>query len=55
MNGKKIFNKLTDRGFIVDYREPNVVRVTPVPLYNSFMDVYNFVINLEEIINDLED
>ena len=55
MNGKKIFNKLIDRGFIVDYREPNVVRVTPVPLYNSFMDVYNFVINLEEIINDLED
>ena len=54
MNGKKIFNELMDRGFIVDYREPNVVRVTPVPLYNSFMDVYNFVTNLEEIINDLE-
>ena len=54
MNGRKIFNKLMDRGFIVDYREPNVVRVTPVPLYNSFMDVYNFVTNLEEIINDLE-
>ena len=53
INGKKIFNKLMDRGFIVDYREPNVVRVTPVPLYNSFMDVYNFVTNLEEIINDL--
>lgn len=40
--GKELFNKLTDRGVIADWREPNVIRLAPVPLYNSFMDIYDF-------------
>lgn len=41
--GEKVFNKLTKAGVIVDWREPNVIRVAPVPLYNSFEDVFRLV------------
>jgi kynureninase len=41
-NGKKIFEELIKAGVIADWREPNVIRVAPVPLYNSFEDVYQF-------------
>ena len=40
--GKKIFDELTKQGVFADWREPNVIRVAPVPLYNSFEDVYRF-------------
>lgn len=42
-NGKAIFDHLTAHGVIADWREPNVIRVAPVPLYNSFEDVWRFV------------
>lgn len=41
-NGKQIFDELTRQGVIADWREPNVIRVAPVPLYNSFEDIYRF-------------
>ncbi len=41
-NGKKVFDKLTTAGVIADWREPDVLRMAPVPLYNSFQDVYLF-------------
>ena len=40
--GKDLFNKLTEAGVISDWREPNVIRCAPVPLYNSFEDIYRF-------------
>ena len=40
--GKKIFDELTKQGVFADWRDPNVIRVAPVPLYNSFEDVYRF-------------
>ncbi|MEZ4933908.1 MAG: kynureninase [Saprospiraceae bacterium] len=40
---KKLFNKITEAGVIADWREPDVIRVAPVPFYNSFKDVFNFV------------
>lgn len=40
--GKELFDKLTEHGVVADWREPNVIRMAPVPLYNSFMDVYRF-------------
>lgn len=40
--GKEIFSELTRQGVIADWREPNVIRVAPVPLYNSFEDVWRF-------------
>ena len=36
---KEIFDELTKQGVIADWREPNVIRVAPVPLYNSFEDI----------------
>lgn len=40
--GKALYNKLIDYGVIPDWREPNVIRCAPVPLYNSFEDIYRF-------------
>jgi kynureninase len=40
--GKEIFNELRNQGVITDWREPNVIRIAPVPLYNSFEDVWKF-------------
>lgn len=41
-NGKKVFNALVKKGIFTDWREPDVIRAAPVPLYNSFEDVYQF-------------
>ncbi|OKL40675.1 kynureninase [Pontibacter flavimaris] len=41
-NSRLLFDKLMEAGIIVDYREPNVIRVAPTPLYNSFEEVYRF-------------
>ncbi len=41
-HGKALFDKITAEGVIADWREPNVIRMAPVPLYNSFEDVYRF-------------
>lgn len=40
--GKSLFDKLTAEGVISDWREPNAIRMAPVPLYNSFEDIYRF-------------
>jgi kynureninase len=41
-NGKKVFARLTRAGVIADWREPDVIRIAPVPFYNSFEDVRRF-------------
>jgi kynureninase len=38
--GRALFQHLTEHGIVADWREPNVIRMAPVPLYNSFDDVY---------------
>ena len=42
-HGRRIFDALQKAGVICDWREPDCIRLAPVPLYNSFMDVYRFV------------
>lgn len=39
----EIFSFLQSEGIICDVRRPNVMRIAPTPLYNSFSDVYEFV------------
>ena len=41
-SNKKLFEQITKNGVIADWREPDVIRVAPVPLYNSFLDIFNF-------------
>lgn len=44
---KTLHDKLTNLGVISDWREPDVIRCAPVPLYNSFEDVYRLVEKLK--------
>ncbi|MGY8988003.1 MAG: kynureninase [Flavobacteriales bacterium] len=45
---KELFDIITEKGIIADWREPDVIRVAPIPLYNSFKDVFNFYSILKE-------
>lgn len=49
-NGKEIYQKLIGAGIIVDWREPDVIRAAPVPLYNSFTDMFNFGELLKKLV-----
>jgi len=40
--GKEVFDALKQNGILADWREPNVIRIAPVPLYNTFEDVWKF-------------
>jgi kynureninase len=48
--GKKLFDTLTEKNVIADWREPNVIRIAPTPLYNSFEDCWKFGQILKESI-----
>ena len=41
-DAKEIYNKIVAKGIVIDYREPSVIRISPAPLYNSFVDVFRF-------------
>ncbi|MDG1715762.1 kynureninase [Lacinutrix sp.] len=48
---KNLHKKLTEAHIITDWREPDVIRCAPVPLYNTFEDVYRMVDKLKAILN----
>ena len=50
--GRKLFNYLMTNGVITDWREPDVIRCAPTPLYNTFEDVYRMVEKLKDILNE---
>ena len=49
--GRELFDKLSANGVIVDWREPAVIRMAPVPLYNSFEDIARFGLILQDSLN----
>jgi kynureninase len=49
--GRETFDELTELGVMADWREPNVIRVAPVPMYNSFEDVWRFGNIIETVLN----
>jgi kynureninase len=42
VSGRALFEELTRRGVVLDWREPDVLRLAPVPLYNRFEEVWAF-------------
>lgn len=48
--GKALFDALSAEGVVADWREPNVIRIAPAPLYNSYEDCYWFGQLLEKAI-----
>ena len=49
--GRETFDELNRQGVIVDWREPNVIRVARVPLYNKFEDIWKFGDIIKSILN----
>lgn len=47
---RSLFDGLMNAGIICDWREPDVIRVAPAPLYNSFEDVYEMSVRLKELL-----
>lgn len=47
---RSLHERISARGVVTDWREPDVIRVAPVPLYNSFEDVYRFSEVLRECL-----
>ncbi len=51
VDGKAVFDAIEAKGVTCDFRHPNVIRVAPVPLYNSYQDAYKFVNILKEALS----
>lgn len=50
-NGRQLYEQLMKRHIMVDWREPDVIRFAPVPLYNTYEEVYLFGEALRELVN----
>jgi len=53
LNGRTIFEELSQNGVVIDWREPNVMRLAPSPLYNSFTDCFLFGKELKKALKKL--
>ena len=51
--GRRIFDALGDHGIVCDWREPDVIRIAPAPLYNRFIDIFDFVDELAAALKEI--
>jgi kynureninase len=51
--GAQVFAWLGEHGVVCDWREPDVIRAAPVPLYNSFEDVFRFAERLAQALQEV--
>jgi kynureninase len=51
--GRRIFDALGDHGIVCDWREPDVIRIAPTPLYNRFTDVFELVDKLAAALKEI--
>ena len=49
-DGKRIHERLNASGVACDWRAPDVIRLAPVPLYNRFVEVFDFVDRLQRML-----
>ena len=49
-DAEELFRSLQDEGVVGDFREPDVIRVAPVPLYNTFHEVWRFASILTRLL-----
>jgi kynureninase len=51
--GKRVLERLTELDVICDWREPDVIRVAPIPLYNRFAEVFVFTERLTQVLQEI--
>jgi kynureninase len=51
--GRRVLDRLTELDVICDWREPDVIRVAPTPLYNRFEDVFTFSERLAQVLQEI--
>jgi kynureninase len=51
--GRRIFDALGDHGMVCDWREPDIIRIAPVPLYNRFIDIFELVEELAAALKEI--
>jgi len=51
--GRRVLERLTELDVICDWREPDVIRVAPIPLYNRFEEVFRFTEHLAQVLQEM--
>jgi kynureninase len=51
--GRRVFDALGDHGIVCDWREPDIIRIAPVPFYNRFIDIHEFVEELADALKEI--
>jgi kynureninase len=50
----RLSEALKAKGVVVDFRRPNVIRVAPVPLYNTYCEIWQAIQHLKKIVDEKE-
>ena len=50
-NGKKVFKFILDNGVVCDWREPDIIRIAPHPLYNTYVEIFEFIKVLKKAVD----